>query len=154
MTESIENRLNAAMKSAMKSKDKGSLTTVRMVKAAMQDFMNQPNAPAQATDALWQGVIGGYVKKLDKAAVEFQKVGERGAEKLVEIEAEKTFLKPYLPTQIEGDALKDIVRQAVQSSGAQSQKDTGRVMGSIMKDYKGLVDSKQVKDLVGELLAD
>ena len=152
MTETIENRLNAAMKTAMKSKDKPTLTTVRMVKAAMQEFMNQPNAPAEATDALWQDIIGSYVKKLDKSVVEFEKVGERGQEKLSEIEDEKTFLKPYLPTQIEGDALKSIVQSAIESLGAAAPKDTGRVMGVIMKDYKGQVDSKQVKDLVAQQL--
>ena len=147
MTESIENRLNVAMKTALKAKDKDTLMTIRMVKAAMQELMNRPKAPEATTDALWQEVIGGYMKKLDKSAEEYKKVGERGQEKLSQIEGEKVFLKPFLPTQIEGEALKAIVMQAIEATGASSPKDTGRVMGSIMKAHKGEVDSKSVKEL-------
>jgi uncharacterized protein YqeY len=127
--------------------------TIRMVKAAMQELMNRPKAPEATTDTLWQEVIGGYMKKLDKSAEEYRKVGERGQEKLVEIEGEKVFLRPYLPAQIEGDALKAIVLQAIEATGASSPKDTGRVMGSIMKAHKGEVDSKTVKDLVAQTLS-
>ena len=62
------------------------------------------------------------------------------------------FLKPFLPTQIEGEALKAIVMQAIEATGASSPKDTGRVMGSIMKAHKGEVDSKSVKDLIAAAL--
>jgi len=152
MTESIENRLNVAMKTALKAKDKDTLMTIRMVKAAMQELMNRPKAPEATTDALWQEVIGGYMKKLDKSAEEYKKVGERGQEKLSQIEGEKVFLKPFLPAQIEGEALKAIVMQAIEATGASSPKDTGRVMGSIMKAHKGEVDSKSVKDLIAAAL--
>ena len=72
MPESIEAQLNEAMKTSMKAKDKATLSTIRMVKAAMQDTLNQPNGPTETTDLLWQQVIRGYVKKLDKYRDEFR----------------------------------------------------------------------------------
>ena len=153
MADTIESKLNAAMKEAMKSKDKATLQTIRMVKSAMQNRLNEPKAPTEADDNLWLEVMASYVKKLDKSAEEYKKVGERGQEKIEEIEGEKAFLKPFLPTQIEGEELAAIVTQAVESTGATSPKDTGRVMGIIMKDYKGRVDSKAVKALVASTLA-
>ncbi len=152
MPDTIGPKLNASMKEAMKAKDKATLVTVRMVKAAMQSKVNDSKTPLEIDDTLWVEVIASYVKKLDKSAEEYKKVGERGKEKLDEIDAEKEFLKPFLPTQIEGDELAAIVSQIVESTGANSPKDTGRVMGAVMKEYKGRVDSKAVKDLVAKAL--
>jgi uncharacterized protein YqeY len=123
-----------------------------MVKAAMQNRINDSKTPLEVDDKLWVEVIASYVKKLDKSAEEYKKVGERGQEKLTEIDGEKAFLKPFLPTQIEGEELAAIISQVVESTGANSPKDTGRVMGAIMKDYKGRVNSKMVKNLVAEAL--
>jgi len=152
MTDTIGPQLNASMKEAMKAKDKATLVTVRMVKAAMQSKVNDSKTPLEIDDKLWVEVIASYVKKLNKSAEEYKKVGERGQEKLAEIDGEKAFLKPFLPTQIESEELAAIVSQVVESTGANSPKDTGRVMGAIMKDYKGRVDSKMVKDLVAKAL--
>jgi len=152
MPDTIGPQLNASMKEAMKSKDKITLLTVRMVKAAMQNRINDSKTPLEVDDKLWVEVIASYVKKLDKSAEEYKKVGERGQEKLTEIDGEKAFLKPFLPTQIEGEELAAIISQVVESTGANSPKDTGRVMGAIMKDYKGRVNSKMVKNLVAEAL--
>ena len=152
-TANITDQLNQAMKNAMKEKDKNTLRTVRMVKAAMQEKLNQPDGPNEATDDLWQQIIAAYLKKMSKAAQEYRNIGERGADKLAEIEFEISYLKPYLPAQVEGDELKQIAKQAIEKIGATSPKDTGRVMGAIMKEYAGRVDSKSVKDLVGQLLS-
>ena len=152
MPDTIGPKLNASMKEAMKAKDKATLVTVRMVKAAMQSRVNDSKTPLEVDDKLWVEVIASYVKKLDKSAEEYKKVGERGQEKLDEIDGEKAFLKPFLPTQIEGEELAAIVSQIVESTGANSPKDTGRVMGAVMKEYKGRVDSKAVKDLVAKAL--
>ena len=122
------------------------------MKAAMQNRINDSKTPLEVDDKLWVEVIASYVKKLDKSAEEYKKVGERGQEKLTEIDGEKAFLKPFLPTQIEGEELAAIISQVVESTGANSPKDTGRVMGAIMKDYKGRVNSKMVKNLVAEAL--
>lgn len=152
MPESIEAQLNEAMKTSMKAKDKATLSTIRMVKAAMQDTLNQPNGPTETTDLLWQQVIRGYVKKLDKSGDEYRKLGSAGDSKLKEIEQEKEILKPFLPAQIEGPELQNIVSQAIKESGATTPKDGGRVMGLIMKEYRGRVDSNRVKDLVTQAL--
>ena len=115
--------------------------------------LNEPKAPQEADDNLWLEVIASYVKKLDKSADEYKRVGERGHEKLAEIDEEKTFLKPFLPSPIEGEELASIVSQFVASTGAHSPKDVGRVMGAIMKEHKGRVDTKLAKELISKALA-
>ena len=80
--DTITDQLNQAMKNAMREKDKNTLRTVRMVKAAMQEKLNQPDGPSEASDELWQQIIAAYLKKMGKAAQEYRNIGERGAEKL------------------------------------------------------------------------
>ena len=152
MSQSIDEQLKDQMKTAMKAKDKPTLTVVRMVRAAMQEKMNQPNGPKEPTDEIWQEVIGAYIKRMGKAADEYRKTGEQGAAKLAELEYEIKYLKPFLPAQIEGAELEAIVKDAVAKTGAASMKEMGKVMGFVMKDHKGLVDSKAVKDIIQGLL--
>ena len=152
MSQSIDEQLKDQMKTAMKAKDKPTLAVVRMVRAAMQEKMNQPDGPKEATDEIWQEVIGAYIKRMGKAADEYRKTGEQGAEKLAELEFEISYLKPFLPAQIEGAELEAIVKDAVAKTGATSMKEMGKVMGFVMKDHKGLVDSKNVKNIIQGLL--
>ena len=150
--QTIDARLTQQMKDAMKAKDKPTLQVIRMVKASLQDLMNKPNGPKEATDEVWQEVIAAYIKRLGKSADEYRKVGEAGVEKIAELDFEIAFLKPFLPAMIEGAELEAICDAAIAEVGATSAKEIGRVMGVVMKGHKGKVDSKQVKDvLAGKL---
>ena len=152
MSQSIDEQLKDQMKTSMKAKDKQTLGVVRMVRAAMQERMNQPNGPQEATDQIWQEVIGAYIKRMGKAAEEYRKTGEQGAAKLAELEFEISYLKPYLPAQIEGAELEAIVKEAISKTGASTMKEMGKVMGFVMKDHKGRVDSKAIKEILQNLL--
>ena len=152
MSQSIDEQLKDQMKIAMKAKDKQTLGVVRMVRAAMQERMNQPNGPKEATDEIWQEVIAAYMKRMGKAADEYRKTGEQGADKLAELEFELNYLKPFLPAQIEGAELEAVVKEAIAKTGASSMKEMGKVMGFVMKDHKGRVDSKAIKELLQSLL--
>ena len=57
MTNTIGPQLDASMKEAMKAKDKATLVTVRMVKAAMQSRVNDSKTPLEIDDKLWVEVI-------------------------------------------------------------------------------------------------
>ena len=80
--ETIDARLTQQMKDAMRAKDKPTLQVIRMVKASLQDLMNKPDGPKEATDAVWQDVIAAYIKRLGKSADEYRKVGEAGEAKI------------------------------------------------------------------------
>ena len=152
MSQSIDEQMLQEMKTAMKAKDKQALGVVRMVRAAMQERMNKPDGPAAPTDEVWQEVIAAYIKRMGKAAEEYEKAGEQGAEKLAELQFEITYLKPFLPAQIEGAQLEEIVKNAIEKTQAASLKDLGKAMGFVMKDHKGRVDSKAVKNALQSLL--
>ena len=101
---SLKAQLKEAQKDAMRAKDKPALQVIRMVKASLQDLMNKPDGPKEATDEVWQGVIAAYIKRLGKSADEYRKVGEAGEAKLAELQFEVDFVAKLVPNMMSGVA--------------------------------------------------
>ena len=59
---------------------------------------------------------------------------------------------PYLPQQLSEDEVRALVKEAVETTGASSPKDMGKVMGALMPKVKGRADGKMVNTLVKEAL--
>jgi hypothetical protein len=68
-------------------------------------------------------------------------------------EAEAELIASYLPAELGDDELRDIVRAAVEETGASSPKDMGAVMKAAMPRIAGRADGKRVSALVQEALA-
>ena len=67
-------------------------------------------------------------------------------------EAEADLIGTYLPEPISDDELQAIVGDAVAESGADSQRDMGKVMALVMPKVKGRADGKRVSSAVKEKL--
>ncbi len=66
---------------------------------------------------------------------------------------ELSLLEKYLPEQISEGKIRDAVKNTIQSSGAESMQDIGKVMGLLMKKLAGTVDGKLVQKIVQEELS-
>ncbi len=71
-------------------------------------------------------------------------------------ELELTFLKSFLPEAMSEDAIRAFVVRVIESTGATSSKDMGKVMKGVMElikaEGKGLADGKVISKLVSEKL--
>jgi len=95
-------------------------------------------------------VISSEAKKRRDAIVEFEKGGRQD---LVDKEkSELEIIKKYLPEQMSEDAVKNIVKRAIEEIKAIGPKDTGKVMAKIMPQVKGKADGSVVSRIVGEML--
>ena len=61
-------------------------------------------------------------------------------------------VEKYMPKQLSDDEIKQIVDEAVQATGADSMKDFGKVMKSVMPKVKGKADGKVVNQAVKDAL--
>ena len=145
---SLDEQIKDAMKAAMKAKEQTKLQTIRMVRAEMQDRLNQAGGPTETSDALWVEVLQGYQKKLKKSQQTYRELGDAGTEKVAELDAELEVLKPFLPQMIEGAELEALLDDIIAKTGASTPRDMGKVMGLLMKDHKGKVDGGQVQQLL------
>ena len=133
---------------AMKSGDKDRLSTVRMLMSAIK--YKEVDAHRELTDEETIAVISTLVKQRQDSIEQFTK-GNRMD--LVEKETkELEVLRTYLPPQLSETEVRDIIKKAVAETGAQGQKDMGKLMKVVMPQVKGKADGKIVNDMVKEVL--
>lgn len=146
---SLTNQLTEHMKEAMREKDRTRLSVIRMLRAALQN-----EAIAQGVDTLSEEdelmIISRQVKQLNESIEEFTTAGR---DDLVEkSKTELAIVEQYMPEQLSEEELKEIVEKAIDSTGAKTKREFGKVMGAVMPQVKGKADGSQVQKLVQQLL--
>jgi len=149
----IEQDLDARLKQALRDKDQATLDVVRMLKSKVQERRTAKGFIGEVDDALLLDVIGAYRKQLQKAAEEYEKLGERGAAQLDKLRFEVGFLAGYLPASMGEDELEALVRERIAALGVTDPKQVGRLVGDVMKTHRGKVEAGDVKRVAEELLA-
>ncbi len=151
MITSILDRLQADLTAAMKAKDADTLSTLRMLKAAiMEAKTKKPKDAALSADEEIE-ILQRYVKKRRETIDELKRVGR--TETLPREEQEIAVTQRYLPQMVSEDELKTIVREAIAKTGAATAKDMGKVIGVVMARVKGRAEGGTVSRLVKEALA-
>ena len=148
----LEEQLNDKLKQAIKAKDQRTADVVRMLKTKVSERRTAKGFSGQVDDALVLDVIGAYRKTLQKALVEFEKAGERGAAQVAQLRFEVEFCEQHLPKGLDETALRALVRERLGALGITDPKQIGRLVGDIMKTHKGQVEAADVKRLAEELL--
>src|SRR4030042_600775 len=93
--------------------------------------------------------IAGYVKKMDKARLEFVAAGERGRPQADKLAFEIEYLKRWQAQTLDEDATRALVRAALAVLGTADPKMSGRVIGQVMKAGAGTVAGRVGKRLGG-----
>lgn len=147
---SLLDRLNDDMKQAMKNKEKEKLTTIRMVKSALQNEGIKLQQQSLSEEAELT-VLTRELKQRKDSLLEFEKAGR---EDLVDkIKGEIAVLEAYLPQQLSEEELTAVIKQVIADTGAASKADMGKVMGAVIPKVKGKADGSLVNKLVSQLLA-
>jgi uncharacterized protein YqeY len=141
-------RLNEDVKIAMKARDTLRLSVLRMTLSEIKNARIEKMRDLTDEDVIQ--VLRKAVKKREEA-VEAYRAGNRAD--LADTEAkEAEMLSVYLPQMLSGGALLEIVRAAIQATGATSAKDMGKVMKAVMNEHGSRVDGKDVQAAARTLL--
>ena len=146
---SVLDQLNQDMKTAMKAKDRESLTTIRMIKSTIQ---NEEIAKGRDLTADEELTILAREKKQRLESLEEFKKADR-ADLVEKLEIELKIVDQYLPEQLSDDEVRVIVQETIDEVGAESMKDMGTVMSAVMPKVQGRADGGQINGLVRELLS-
>jgi len=148
----LRDRIQDDMKAAMVARDEAKLSTIRMLKSAIQYFeIQKGGAGYEATVEDIIDVVGKEIKKR-REAVELYRQGGR-EDSAVKEEDEAKVLESYLPEQMSEDEVRALVKEAVAATGASTPQDMGKVMGALMPKVKGKADGTLVSNLVREALS-
>lgn len=147
MTEpSISERIQAEMVQAMKAKDAETLSTVRMLKAALMEAKTAKPKDSTLSREEEIEILQRYVKKRRETIETNTKVGRPDLNPAEEREIAVT--QRFLPEMLSEEKLAEIVKAAVASTGAAGPKDMGKVIGAVMAQVKGRAEGGTVSRLV------
>ncbi len=147
----LKDQLQEDMKDAMRAHEELRLSTIRMLKSAIQYYeIQKGGAGYEATDEDVLEVVGKEVKKRRESVELYEKGGNQPAADKEKQEIE--ILQKYLPEQMSEEEIRALVKDAVAKTGATSMQDMGKVMGALMPLVKGKADGTMVSTLVKEAL--
>ena len=148
---SLREELSLGVKDAMKAREAGKLRlkVLRMVMAAVKN--KEIDAKRQLDDEEVLEVLAKEAKLRQESIPEWEKAGRQ--EQVAELRQEIAVLEEYLPEQMDENAIRALVQDAISSTGTLSMKEMGKVMGLIMPQVKGRADGKLVNKIVKELLS-
>ena len=143
----ISERIDADLKDAMRAKDAGKLSVLRMLKSAMKyAAIEKSGAEGQLDDAEATQVIRKQVKQRQDSIESFEK-GDR-AELAAKEKEELALLSAYLPQAMSDEEIAVAVREAVAEVGATSRAQMGAVMKLLQTKLAGRADGKTLSQEV------
>jgi len=147
---SLEQRVMADLKAAMKSKDQASLRGIRAIKAAI--VLTKTDGSGKELDQAGEiKLLQRLVKQRQDSLDIFRKQGRQDLA-IVE-EEEISVIQKFLPEQMSSDELTTIIKDIISQTGAEGMKDMGKVMGMASQKVAGKADGKTLASIVKQLLS-
>ena len=150
---SLRESIESDYKTALKSKDKNKISTYRLILSGVKDLdiNNRSGAEKKETD---DEDIKKLLKKMIKQRSESIELYKKNNRKdLQDIEEQEVgIISQYLPKQISVEDTKKICEEVIKSTGANSIKDMGKVMGELKKNNADSIDFSKAGAIIKELL--
>ena len=150
---SLKSKIESDYQNSLKSKDKGKISTYRLILASIKDLdiANRSGPKKKETD---DNDVKQLLKKMIKQrseSIEIYKKNNR--EDLLKVEEnEVSILSNYLPKQLSDEETKNVCLEVVKKINAQSIKDMGKVMGELKKNYSDNLDFSKAGAILKEIL--
>ncbi len=141
--------IHEAMKTAMRAKDKQRLATIRLIQAEIKRI--EVDERIDIDDARLLAVLDKMCKQRRDSIQQFT---DAGRTELADIEtAEIAVIQEFLPAQLDDDELTKMIADAIASTGAESMKDMGKVMGVLKPALQGRADMGEVSKKIKSALS-
>lgn len=146
----LEERLDADLKDAMKSNDTTRKLAIRSVKTAITEAKVSGTEAKTLTDADVLTIITKQVKQRRDSVIEYNK-GNR-PDLAAQEEAEIKVLEVYLPRQLSEAEIRERAQAVIAELGVADMKGLGPVMKRLSSDLRGIADGQMINRVVRELL--
>ena len=150
----LRQRLNDALKAAMKARDQRSVSTLRLVLAQLKD-RDIAARPAGNASGIGEGEIEEMLLKMVKQRQEsivLYKQGNR-PDLVQQEEEEIADIERFMPKQLDAAEAAAAVEAAIAETGAQSVKEMGKVMAKLKERFAGRMDFAKAGALVKQRLS-
>jgi len=149
---SLKKQIEQKLNEALKSKDKNTYPTLRLVVSAIKDaeIASRTKGQKEISDSELTAILKKMIKQRNESCEVYKKAG-RG-ELLENEKKEIEVISVFLPKQLNEAETKKICEEAIKSSGASSMKDMGKVMGVLKSKHAETLDFSKVSSIIKELL--
>ena len=150
---SLREKIADQFNSALKSKNKKLVSTLRLVLSAIKD-KDIANRSDEKKEIAKDDEIIKILKKMKKQrqdSADLYKKGER--QDLLKIEeSEIKIIDSFLPEQLNEEETEKICKEIIKATGASSVRDMGKIMGTLKQKYAETLDFSKVNQIVKSLL--
>jgi len=151
---SLREKINEQFNTALKNKNKTLVSTFRLILAAIKE-RDIASRTSEKKEEIKDAEIIKVLRKMKKQredSADLYKKGNR--QELLEVEeAEIKIIDTFLPKQLNEEETKKICKEVIESLGASSVKDMGKIMGSLKEKYSDSIDFSKVNTIVKGLLS-
>ncbi|WP_309496771.1 GatB/YqeY domain-containing protein [Sulfurovum sp.] len=146
---SLKDQIKSDIKDAMRAKEIIKRDTLRNIQAAIKQI--EVDERRDVTDTDIETILMRYLKQREDAKIQFSDAGRND---LVEKEdTEIAIVKVYLPEPMDDEELESVLKEIIDSVGAQSMKDMGKVMGAAKSAIGSRADGGRINQMVKKLLS-
>ena len=147
----LETKIQEQLSLAIKERDSVKMSALRSVKTAIMEVRTAANGKKDLDDSDVIKIIQKSAKQREESAKIYK---ENSRDDLYNNEiAELGVLKSFLPKMLNEEETERVVRSVIETVGASSMKDMGKVMSEINTNYAGQVDRGEVSKLVKAILS-
>ena len=146
---SLQEQLLDELKAAMRERDELRISTLRMVRADIQNREIETRKTLEDGDVVT--VIAKQARQHEES-IEAFRVGNR-PELVEKEEAELAILRRYLPKQLSAEEITALASKLIKELGAHGPSGFGKVMGPLMQQVRGQANGETVRDIVTRLLS-
>lgn len=161
---SLKDTIREDLKTAMKAGDSETKSVVSMLLASIKNRElekrgklakegtadDELNEKSMLTDEEVVQVVSTELKKRKESVATYEQAGRTELAEGEKREAE--VLTKYLPEQLDEAEVTELIRKAIEQTGASSPADMGKVMGAVSSQTKGRFDGKRLSEMVREQL--
>ena len=150
---SLREKINEQCNAALKSRNKTVVSTLRLVLAAIKE-RDIANRTSEKKELVKDAEIIKVLRRMKKQRQESADLYKKGGrQELVEVEeSEIKIIDTFLPKQLNEEETKKICKEAIESLGALSIKDMGKIMGLLKQKYSDSIDFSKANIIVKGLL--
>ncbi len=148
-TADLKLSITADMKTAMKAGDKERLGTIRLILSAIKQQEVDTRKDLSDTDII--ALLDKMTKQRRESIEQYTKAGRDDL--AAKEESELEVIREYLPSQLSEAEIADLIDEAIRSTGAESMRDMGKVMGILKPQMQGRADMSTVSGLIKDRLS-
>jgi uncharacterized protein YqeY len=144
--------IDAALKDALKTQDKRRISTLRLIRAAIQDrdIIHRGAGKDPVTDEEIMQILSKMVKQREESAKAFEDGGR--AELAAQERGEIAIIRDFMPKQLGDTEVKQACQRVIAEVGAEGLRDMGRCMNALKEKYAGQMDFSKASGVVKDLL--